>query len=174
MITLKGQRDRALLSVLLYHGLRREELCCLRVEDVQHRRGVAHLHMHDKGDKLHYVPLHPASARQLDTYLQAAGHAGQLGAPLFQALDNASQAGQGISAQGVYKLLASYVSALKLDGQGLSPHALRATAATNALEHNADIAKVQEWLGHANIATTRLYDRRKMRPEDSPIFKVAY
>jgi hypothetical protein len=30
------------------------------------------------------------------------------------------------------------------------------------------------WLGHANVSTTRLYDRRKMRPEDSPTFKVAY
>jgi len=38
----------------------------------------------------------------------------------------------------------------------------------------ADIAKVQEWLGHANIATTRIYDHRKTRPEDSPTFKVAY
>jgi integrase/recombinase XerD len=47
-------------------------------------------------------------------------------------------------------------------------------AATNALDHEADIAKVQEWLGHANIATTRLYDRRKTRPEDSPTFKVRY
>jgi integrase len=53
-------------------------------------------------------------------------------------------------------------------------HALRATAATNALDHDADIAKVQEWLGHANIATTRIYDRRKMKPEDSPTFKVSY
>jgi integrase/recombinase XerD len=35
-------------------------------------------------------------------------------------------------------------------------------------------AKVQEWLGHANIATTRLYDRRKTRPEDSPTFKARY
>lgn len=49
-----------------------------------------------------------------------------------------------------------------------------ATAATNALEHEADIAKVQEWLGHANIAATRLSDRRKGRPEDSPTFKVSY
>ncbi len=49
-----------------------------------------------------------------------------------------------------------------------------ATAATNALDHDADIAKVQEWLGHANIATTRIYDRRKMTPEDSPTFKVCY
>ena len=44
---------------------------------------------------------------------------------------------------------------------------MRATAATNALDNGADIAKVQEWLGHANIATTRIYDRRKTRPEDS-------
>jgi integrase/recombinase XerD len=49
-----------------------------------------------------------------------------------------------------------------------------ATAATNALDHQADIAKVQEWLGHANIATTRIYDHRRTRPEDSPTFKVAY
>ena len=54
------------------------------------------------------------------------------------------------------------------------PHALRATAATNALDHGADIDKVQEWLGHANIATTRIYDRRTTRPEDSPTFKVSY
>jgi len=56
----------------------------------------------------------------------------------------------------------------------VSVHALRAPAATNALAHNADIAKVQEWLGHANIATTRLYDRRQSRPEESPTFKVEY
>jgi integrase/recombinase XerD len=45
---------------------------------------------------------------------------------------------------------------------------------TKALAHNADIAKVQEWLGHADISTTRLYDKRGSRPEDSPTFKVRY
>jgi site-specific recombinase XerD len=40
--TLKGKRDRALLSVLLYHGLRREELCQLKVRDIHARRGVLH------------------------------------------------------------------------------------------------------------------------------------
>ena len=58
--------------------------------------------------------------------------------------------------------------------EGLGVHGLRATAATNALEHEADIAKVQQWLGHANISTTRLYDRRHLRAEDSPTFKVRY
>ena len=53
-------------------------------------------------------------------------------------------------------------------------HSLRATAATNALSHECDIAKVQEWLGHANVSTTRLYDRRKSKPEDSPSFRVKY
>jgi integrase/recombinase XerD len=57
---------------------------------------------------------------------------------------------------------------------GLCVHSLRATAATNALSHDSDIAKVQEWLGHANVSTTRLYDRRKSKPEDSPSFRVKY
>ena len=49
----------------------------------------------------------------------------------------------------------------------------------------AEIARLEEicpghiyrWrrgLGHANIATTRIYDHRKTRPEDSPTFKVDY
>ena len=57
---------------------------------------------------------------------------------------------------------------------GLCVHSMRATAATNALEHGADIAKVQDMMGHANISTTRLYDRRKSKPEDSPIFRIKY
>jgi site-specific recombinase XerD len=39
----------------------------------------------------------------------------------------------------------------------LCGHALRATAATKALAHNADIAKVQAWLGHAKLETTQVY-----------------
>ena len=52
-------------------------------------------------------------------------------------------------------------------------HALRATAATNALDHQADIAKVQEWLGHANISTTRLYTAGNTG-QHFPTFKVEY
>ena len=76
-----------------------------------------------------------------------------------------------ITPDAIYKIVRGYSGAL---GFQIGAHALRATAATNALDHQADIAKVQEWLGHANIATTRIYDHRKTRPEDSPTFKVAY
>ena len=58
------------------------------------------------------------------------------------------------------KIVRTYSAAL---GSESGAHALRATAATNALDHQADIAKVQHWLGHANIATTRIYDHRKTR-----------
>jgi site-specific recombinase XerD len=63
---------------------------------------------------------------------------------------------------------------VNVEVNGLCVHSMRATAATNALSNEADIAKVQEWLGHANVSTTRLYDRRKTRPEDSPTFHVKY
>ncbi|OSO21355.1 Tyrosine recombinase XerC [Pseudomonas syringae pv. actinidiae] len=54
--TLKGQRDRALLAVLLYHGLRREEAALLQVSDIQERRGIQHLKIHGKGGKVRYLP----------------------------------------------------------------------------------------------------------------------
>jgi integrase/recombinase XerD len=57
---------------------------------------------------------------------------------------------------------------------GICVHSMRATAATNALSNHADIAKVQEWLGHADISTTRMYDKRQSRPEDSQTFKIRY
>jgi integrase/recombinase XerD len=46
--TIKGVRDRAILATLLYHGIRREELCGQRVRDIQSRQGV--LHFTDKGE----------------------------------------------------------------------------------------------------------------------------
>ncbi len=50
--TLKGKRDRAILATLLYHGLRREELCRLRVKDLQSRQGVVHFRIKGKRDKI--------------------------------------------------------------------------------------------------------------------------
>ena len=170
--TLKGLRDRALLSVLLYHGLRREELCLLTVRDIHARRGVPHLRVHGKGSKIRYLPLHPGSAERIHAYLEAAGHGATPAAPLFQPVRR--RTGAALTADGVYKVVLDYAARARIDLQGFGVHSLRATAATNALEHEADIASVQVWLGHANIATTRIYDRRKGRPEDSPTFKVTY
>jgi site-specific recombinase XerD len=172
--SLKGLRDRAILATLLYHALRREELCKLRVKDFKHeRRGVAHLKVSGKGEKTRYVPLHPAASGLILEYLEAAGHGADDTGALFRPLRNTrtGRLDKAITPDGIYKLVRKYSGAV---GKEVGAHALRATAATNALDHEADIAKVQEWLGHANISTTRIYDHRKSKPEDSPTFKVVY
>ncbi|MDH5409190.1 MAG: tyrosine-type recombinase/integrase, partial [Gammaproteobacteria bacterium] len=166
--SLKGKRDRAILATLLYHALRRDELCRLKVKDFkQERRGVPHLKVSGKGGKMRYVPLHPAASGLIHDYLEAAGHELEDSGALFRSISNNRVAGsqKAITPDAVYKMVREYSEKL---GFKIGAHALRATAATNALDHQADIAKVQEWLGHANIATTRIYDHRKTRPEDSP------
>jgi integrase/recombinase XerD len=60
--SLRTLRDKAILAILLYHALRREELCKLTVKDFTHqRRGMSHLKVAGKGGKTRYVPLHPAA-----------------------------------------------------------------------------------------------------------------
>src|SRR5215471_10902507 len=56
--TLKGVRDRAILATLLYHGIRREEFCGLRIRDIQSRQGVMHFRIKGKRDKIRFVPVH--------------------------------------------------------------------------------------------------------------------
>lgn len=174
--TLKGLRDRAILAMLLYHGLRREEAALLKTSDLVERRGIKHLVVHGKGNKDRYLPLHPVAADRIYVYLEQdtarTTRAIQSDA-LFHSLGGTT-AGTGITANGIYTVVAHWASKAGINVAGLGVHGLRATAATNALEHDADIAKVQMWLGHANISTTRLYDRRGQRAEDSPTFKVKY
>jgi site-specific recombinase XerD len=172
--TIKERRDRAILSTLLFHALRREELCKLKVKDFrQARRGVPHMKVAGKGEKTRYLPLHPGTNELIHDYLEVAGHGEDENGALFRPLKNnrTGRLEKALSPDAIYKIVRRYSADL---GFEIGAHALRATAATNALDHQADIAKVQEWLGHANIATTRIYDHRKTRPEDSPTFKVDY
>ena len=72
------------------------------------------------------------------------------------------------------RILRPHAPKAGLDLDTFSAHVLRATGATNALEHDADIAKGHEDLGHANVSTTHLYDRCKNRPEDTAALKINY
>jgi site-specific recombinase XerD len=175
--SLKGIRDRAILSTLLFHGLRRAELCGLSVGAVESRRGVAHFRVMGKGGKTRFVPIHPHTIQRITDYLSRAGHADDRDGALFRPVKNPAtgQTAKPLTGRAVHKnVVQKYAAAIGIDARSITVHGLRATAATNALDHDADIAKVQEWLGHASIATTRLYDRRKTKPEDSPTFKVSY
>jgi hypothetical protein len=132
--TVKSRRDRAILSTLLFHALRREELCKLKVKDFRHtRKGVPHLKVSGKGGKTRYVPLHPGTHGLINDYLDAAGHGLDEGGALFRPVRN-NRTGRmegAITADGVYRLVRGYSAQL---GFQIGAHALRATAATNALD----------------------------------------
>jgi integrase/recombinase XerD len=102
-----------------------------------------------------------------------------LGAPLFRPVKNnitATLDKHLYPGSVCHNIVVKYArqTGLNIEVNGLRVHSMRATAATNALSNKADIAKVQEWLGHENISTTRIYDHRDSKPEDSPTFHVKY
>ena len=188
--TLKGVRDRAILAALLYHGIRREELCLLRLARYAEPSGRDASAHQGQARQVRYIPLHPMALRQMGEYLEElAKHGGGqdgevpdslvLDSPLFRPVKNnrTKTLEKHLEPGSIYRnIVQKYGREAGINAEviGLCVHSLRATAATNALSHEADIAKVQEWLGHANVSTTRLYDRRKSKPEDSPTFHVKY
>jgi len=166
--TLKGKRDRAILATYLFHAVRREELVNLKVEDRHPRGGVPHLRIHGKGGKLRFIPLHPQAQRLMEEYLEKAGHAEDNKGPLVRPGRNRTNGilDKHLHVNSLYDIVKEYT--------GVGNHALRKTSATNALANDADIAKVRDWLGHADISTTQIYDGRTFRAEDSPTFRVKF
>src|SRR3984957_13133150 len=78
-----------ILSTLLFHALRREELCKLKVKDFCHvRKGVPHLKVSGKSGKTRYLPLHVGANDLINDYLYAAGHGAHGAGALFRPLRN--------------------------------------------------------------------------------------
>ena len=162
--TLKGVRDRAILATLLYHGIRREELCGLRVKDLHSRQGVLHFRVKGKRAKIRFIPVNAAAQSTIEAYLVMAGHRADLEGPLFRPVKNnrTGRLDRPLDPASVYRnIVVKYglETGISAEVNGLCVHSLRATAATNALSHDSDIAKVQEWLGHAN-GTVKLAESR--------------
>lgn len=175
--TLFGKRDKAILSVLLFHALRREELCKLHLKSIHERSGIKHLEIHGKGGKIRCLPLHPTTFHLIQEYLSAAPHGREKSGALFRPIRNniTGDITKSLSTDRILKIVKGYGLKIGIvDMARFAPHALRATAATNALENHADITKVQEWLGHSSILTTRSYDRRITQSVDSPMWRVGW
>lgn len=149
------------------------------MRDYQRRDGIMYLRVEGKGDKIRFLPVSIEAQLRIAEYLGAAGHGDDLKGPLFRPVKNNATGtlAKPLHPASVYREIVRYYAkqvGITTDVHGFCVRSLRATAATNALANGADIAKVQEWLGHANVSTTRLYDKRSTRPEDSPTFKVRY
>jgi integrase/recombinase XerD len=133
-------------------GLRASEAVGLETGDVNLRAGV--LRARGKGSKERLVPVGSAAARALGAYLQRGRP--QLVGDRLEARLFVNHRGQGLTRQGLYKIVQRHAKAAGLDGK-MSPHTLRHTFATHLLAGGCDLRSLQEMLGHADIATTQLY-----------------
>ena len=180
--TLKGQRDRAILSTFARHGLRRFEVGRLRVRDIIIVKGSKHFYVRGKGRggaKPRKVLIHAETLERLDTYLQSAGHGDEPNAPLFPSLSRRKgfhQQLRPLTPDALHKdIIVKYAKSAGVHFVGFWTHCFRVSGGTKALDNKADLMHVQEWLGHSSIETTRrFYDKRRVKVEESPTLKVDY
>lgn len=165
-------RDRAILKLFVYTGVRIGTLSRLDVADFHEDGGEATLRINEKGDKHRTIGIHFAAAQAVREYLERAA---LTDGPLFRARLNPRSAKLGrerISPRTLHRLVVGHLRALigaTEDGAPCpyTPHSLRATVATLLLDAAVDIAKVQELLGHRHITTTQIYDKRRRTTRQS-------
>src|SRR6202166_2022695 len=174
--TIAGLRDRAILSVGLQVGLRRDEIAALTVGDLHQNRGYDSLKVMRKGGRRDALAINPQTAARLRAYLDAAGHVADIDGPLFRPLrHNGKQAAERrhMDPDAIDRVVRKYALALGLD-RGYSAHSMRATFITTALENGAQLEDVQKAAGHRDPSTTKLYDRRGYNPEKAASFFATY
>jgi integrase len=162
--TKQGLRDYALILMLMKTGLRRAELVALNRSDIKMMDGhhVAVIE-HGKGDKRRIVKLRVDVYRALEDYLQARGREGEALFVSFRRGDHPTSCR--MTDKAVELLVKKYAPV----GTELTPHGLRATFATLALEAEASLHQVQYALGHADPRTTERYQRRKLNLDNNAV-----
>ena len=154
-------RDKALLEFAYASGVRVSELASLKVRDVDLAEGVATVF--GKGAKERMVPIGRSAQRALDIYIRETRPA--LIRKQGQGVVFVNAQGRPLSRMGIWKILRKHVKRAGVKKR-VTPHTLRHCFATHLLEGGADLAAVQEMLGHADISTTQIYthvDREYLR-----------
>ena len=145
-------RDKALLEFAYASGVRVSELMSVKVRDVDLQEGLALVY--GKGAKERIVPLGRAALQALIVYLREIRPA--LVRQESQGVVFVNARGRPLTRMGVWKILQRHVRRAGIRKR-VTPHTLRHSFATHLLEGGADLASVQEMLGHADIATTQIY-----------------
>jgi site-specific recombinase XerD len=141
-----GLRDAVVAGLLLLCGLRASEVGTLDADSVQDERGHRVLVVRGKGGRVDRVPVPGWLSHRLDAYL-----AGRTAGPLVD------DDGGRLDRHQVRRIVARLCRAAGL--RVVSPHSLRHTTVTLALQAGAPLHRVQDLARHADPATTRRYDR---------------
>ncbi|MGH2839725.1 MAG: tyrosine-type recombinase/integrase [Solirubrobacteraceae bacterium] len=160
-----GPRSAALVSLLVYNGLRIAEVLATDVEHFTHQRGHRVLRIVRKGGKASTEPLAPIVQRSLETYIgqRATG-------PLFLNTDATAR----MSYSTAYKLIRRLATRAAIPAaHKISPHSLRHSFATELLAAGVPLQDVQDAMGHADPRTTRAYDRSRHNLDHHPTYTMA-
>ena len=146
-----------LLRLLSSARLSVTQIAALSRRDLRPRTDGGQVTVFGKGDKMHVVLLPSPIWRELLRFRQGAG----LDAPVFP---SSRRGGGHLHPTAIERIVCKAAQRAGVDGK-VSPHWLRHSHATHALERGAPIHLVQATLGHASVATTGRY--LHARPTDS-------
>ncbi len=151
--TSKGIRDKAMLELLYATGIKVSELIGLDESDIDLDFGYLKC-ISDTDVRI--VPLGKTAIKALRDYINGARSA-MLALPDEKALF-VNCNGLRMTRQGFWKLIKTYASEANIK-KDITPHTLRHSFAAHLLENGADLASIQEMLGHKDIASTQVYTK---------------
>jgi len=146
---LSGGRDHALASLLALNGLRVSEALNADIDNIDVNRGHRTLFIHRKGHKTATIPLAPRTARALDLYIGE-----RTSGPIFLNLDGT----QRLDRHGAARIVRRLTRRAGID-KNITPHSLRHSFITAALDAGVPLRDVQEAASHSYPRTTMRYDR---------------
>jgi integrase/recombinase XerD len=160
---------RAMLMTAYSTGMRRAEICRLKVEDIDSDRMLIRIRQ-GKGRRDRDVPLSPKLLETLREYWRWM----MPKTYLFPGTVNGSRADKPITDK---MLWAACQEAAQRAGitKAVYPHLLRHSYATHLLEDGADLPTLQALLGHADLKPTSIYlhlSERHLKAAGTPLDKV--
>jgi integrase/recombinase XerD len=157
---------RAILMTLYATGLRRAELCRLKVVDIDSDRMMIHVR-EGKGGRDRDVLLSPKLLETLREYWRWM----KPNTWLFPGMINNWRADVPIDTKVVWEAVRQARTRAGIQKR-VTPHTLRHSFATHMLEAGADLRTIQVLLGHAKLADTTVYlhlSRRHLQAVASPL-----
>jgi site-specific recombinase XerD len=168
-------RTAAVVRLLLHNALRVDEACAADVADLGEDSGHRVLRVVRKGGRKAKIPLTPATVAALEAYLaDRAARAGvgewrQLSGPL-----RATATGGRLRQGHLWELVRRLARAAGIGAwEQLSPHCLRHSAITFALDAGASLRDVQDYAGHKDPRTTRRYGHSRDSLDRNAAYTVA-
>ena len=176
----EGARDYALMLVMLRLSLRVSEVCSLRTSSVKWSHGRWTLRCKVKGGREEVWPLPKEVKEAIDLYLKLdrkrreIAHSGGEHAPLFQPQTNyrTLEFDKPLSTRMVQKLVKRWADYSRLGD--LSPHDLRRTAITRALESGLTYRQVQMMSKHRDPKTVMRYDHGRENLDQNAVNFLQY